>query len=760
MAFWATFAWFLAALTGSFASAAEARPNVIVILADDLGYGDLSGYGATDIRTPNIDRLKSEGTQFTNFYVAQAVCTASRAALLTGCYPNRLHMAGALNHTSATGIASSEVLLSELCRSAGYATAIYGKWHLGHHTAFLPTRHGFDEFVGIPYSNDNGPLHPVAKGIPPLPLYENEEIVALDPDQSQFTNMFTERAVRFIEKNKDRPFFLYLPHVMPHVPIFASEKFRGTSSRGLYGDVVQELDASVGAILAALRQQGIDEKTIVVFASDNGPFLSYGEHAGSAAPFREGKLTIFEGGVRVPCLARWPGRVPADRKSDELITTMDLFVTLADLVGAPLPKRKLDGVNLKPLLLGEANAKGRESFAYYAGDELQAVRIGDWKLHFPHDYLTVAAEPGRAGKPSNFGKMHPASFELSGIRGIASRHGYRVEKIERSLFNLKSDPGETTNVIKENPDVVEQLDSFAEAVRADLGDELTKRPGSNLRASGDIRPPLPKGVRRLANLEYAETPSGKQLIDLYLPEGAPAGPLPTVLWIHGGGWKGGSKENCPLVWMVAEGYAVASLDYRLTQYAKWPAQIDDCRSALRWLRKNSSTYSLDPDRIGIGGGSAGGHLVAMLGTQQPPVDEPISSRVRAVYDQYGPSDLLSMPANIVAGKTREELAKSNSARLLGDIVADIPEIAKLASPIHHVSMGDAPFLILHGTKDEKAPVEQSQRLHDKLVAAGVPSTLHLLEGAGHGGKAFDTPEVRRWVLAFFDQHLKQPAGEK
>src|SRR5262245_22411541 len=343
------------------AAADPPRPNVVLILTDDQGYGDLSCYGATDIQTPNIDRLARDGLRFTSFYVSQPVCTASRASLLTGCYANRVSLTGALNHTSNVGINPRETLLSELCKSQGYATAIYGKWHLGHHPMFLPTRHGFDEFFGIPYPNDHGPLHPVVKGLPSLPLYENETVVARDPDQSQFTKQITERSVRFIDKHKNEPFFLYVAHVMPHVPIFASEKFRGTSRRGLYGDVVQELDWSVGEILAALHRNGLDDKTLVIFTSDNGPFLSYGEHAGSAGPFRGGKLTTFEGGVRMPGIVRWTGHVATGKVTDEMVSTMDLYVTIAKLAGAKLPDVKLDGIDIAPLLFGQTGAKGRET---------------------------------------------------------------------------------------------------------------------------------------------------------------------------------------------------------------------------------------------------------------------------------------------------------------------------------------------------------------------------------------------------------------
>ena len=325
-------------------------PNLVLLFADDLGYGDLSSFNSQTIRTPNIDRLGVEGTRFTSFYVAQAVCTASRAGLLTGCYPNRVGLQGALNHTSNVGIAPSETLLPELCKSRGYATAIYGKWHLGHRPPFLPTRNGFDHFVGIPYSNDNGPLHPVIRDIPPLPVYENEQVIAENPDQSLFTRTFTEKAVAFIEQNKNRPFFLYVPHVMPHVPIFASEAFKGQSPHGLYADVVEELDWSVGQILDTLDRLNLSQNTLVIFLSDNGPFLSYGTHAGSAAPLREGKLTTFEGGVRSPCLMRWPGRIPAGRTCDVPLMTIDLLPSWAAEISAPLPDHPIDGRDIRPIL--------------------------------------------------------------------------------------------------------------------------------------------------------------------------------------------------------------------------------------------------------------------------------------------------------------------------------------------------------------------------------------------------------------------------
>ncbi len=466
-------------------AATQRPPNIVLIMMDDMGYADIGSFGAKQIRTPHMDRLAREGTRFRSFYVSQAVCTASRASLLTGCYSNRVGLQGALNHTSTVGLHADETTLAELCRARGYATAIFGKWHLGTQVAFNPLRNGFDEFLGIPYSNDNSRFHPTERDMPPLPLYDGERVVETDSDQSAFTRRFTERAVAFIERNRERPFFLYVPHVMPHVPIFASDKFRGKSAAGLYGDVIEELDASVGEMMAALRKHGLEQNTLVMVLSDNGPFLSYGTHAGSARPLREGKLTTFEGGVRVPFIARWPGRIPSGGVSDEPVMTIDLLPTIAELIGAPLPERKIDGGSLRALLLGEAKARGpHEALFIYAGEELQAVRSGRWKLHFPHQYLTVDGEPGRDGKPANFGNIKPASIHQSGIAGIATRHGYRVASLELSLFDLNNDIGETRNIAAKHPDIVQHLTKLAGLMREELGDTLAGTKGRGVRQVG------------------------------------------------------------------------------------------------------------------------------------------------------------------------------------------------------------------------------------------------------------------------------------
>jgi arylsulfatase A len=449
------------------AAEAERLPNFVVVYADDLGYADIGCFGAKEIKTPSIDRLAAEGAKLTSFYVAQAVCSASRTALLTGCYPNRVGILGALGPKSPIGINAEEMTIAEVLKQRGYATAIYGKWHLGHHEKFLPTNHGFDDYFGLPYSNDMWPKHPEAAPgtYPELPLIEGTKVVDKNPDQTQLTTWYAERAVKFIAANKDKPFFLYVPHAMPHVPLYVSDKHAGKSKAGIYGDVIEEIDWSVGQILAALKEHGIDENTLVIFASDNGPWLSYGNHAGSAGPLREGKGTAWEGGVRVPFAARWPGKIPAGTVSSEVAATIDVLPTFAKLAGAPLPKRKIDGKDIWPLLAGAKDAKSpHEAYYFYWGRALHAVRAGKWKLHFPHGYRSLTGTPGKEGKPN----------------------GYSQRRTELALYDLEADVGETKNVAAEHADVVAQLKALAEVARADLGDERTKRQGTGVREAGKL----------------------------------------------------------------------------------------------------------------------------------------------------------------------------------------------------------------------------------------------------------------------------------
>lgn len=447
--------------------AADRPPNFVMIYCDDLGYGDIGPFGATGYQTPNLDRMAAEGMKFTDFHTAAAVCSASRVALMTGCYPQRVGILGALGPNAKVGINENEMLIPEVLKQRGYATAIFGKWHLGDNPRFLPTRHGFDKYFGLPYSNDMWPNHPTnAKAYPPLPLIEGEKVVQKMPDQTQLTTWYTEHAVKFIQENKDRPFFLYVPHSMPHVPLFVSDKFKGKTERGLFGDVIAEIDWSVGQILSTLKSSGIDEQTLVLFSSDNGPWLSYGNHAGNAGPLREGKGTTWDGGHLEPTLARWPGKIPAGKVCKELTATIDVLPTFAKLAGAEVPKdRIIDGLNIWPLMSGVEGAKTpHDRFYYYWNFGLEAVQSGSWKLHLPHEYRSLAGEPGKDGKPGP----------------------YKTAKTELALYNLENDVGEKTNVADQNPEVVKKLLALAEEGRADLGDSLTNRTGKNRRPPGRL----------------------------------------------------------------------------------------------------------------------------------------------------------------------------------------------------------------------------------------------------------------------------------
>ena len=460
------------------------RPNLVIIFTDDQGYADVGVFGARGFQTPNLDRLASQGRVFRNFHVPQPVCSASRAGLLTGCYPNRIGIHGALGPGSKVGISDQEVTLAELLKQRGYATAIFGKWHLGDAPQFLPLHHGFDQYFGLPYSNDMWPLHPDfvnlpsndekrKRGYPDLVMYNGDRVAipqVTHADQNQLTTWYTERAVRFIEQNTNRPFFLYLAHNMPHVPLHVSDKFRGKTRRGLYGDVIEEIDWSVGQVMEALDRTHAAENTWILFTSDNGPWLSYGDHAGSAYPLREGKGTHWEGGTREPCIMRWPGHIPAGTETWQMLMTIDLFPTIAKLVHAPLPGHAIDGLDVWPIISGKQRAHNPHAayWFYYEVNQLQAVVSGDgrWKLQLPHTYRTLGGRPGgRDGVPV----------------------AYEQRKIEApELYDLSYDMSETTDVSSDHPQIVDRLQAEAEKARNELGDALQHRVGRGSRPPGAL----------------------------------------------------------------------------------------------------------------------------------------------------------------------------------------------------------------------------------------------------------------------------------
>ena len=435
-------------------------PNFIVVFCDDLGYGDLGCFGSTRHRTPNIDRMADQGMKLTSFYVTSGVCTPSRSSLMTGCYPRRVNMHQSARNewvlfpVAKKGLNPDEITIAEVLKAKGYATACVGKWHLGDQPQFLPTKQGFDYYFGIPYSNDMGSQQ--RKQNPPLPLLRNEKVIEAPADQNTLTKRYTEEVLKFITANKNKPFFVYLPHTMPHNPVHSSDAFRGKSANKGYGDCVEEIDWSTGQILDTLKKLRIDDNTLVVFTSDNGAASRWG---GSNAPLSGFKGSTMEGGMREPCIVRWPGKIPPGAECSELACTMDLMPTFAKLAGTNAPAdRIIDGKDIWPLMAGNKNAKSpHEAFYYYYRDSLQAVRSGKWKLH-----LARTTRPRGNRKPQNL----PAK-----------------------LYDLEADVAEKNNLADKYPGIVERLRTLAQKARQDLGDGSQN--GANQRPAGITATPKP-----------------------------------------------------------------------------------------------------------------------------------------------------------------------------------------------------------------------------------------------------------------------------
>jgi arylsulfatase A len=456
--------------TGVHAADTPSRPNFVLIVMDDMGYGDIASfYAKTKNRTPNLDRMAREGMKLTSFYGCP-VCTPSRAQFLTGCYAKRVSLPNVIFPAARVGLNTKEHTVAGLLKEQGYATMCIGKWHVGDQPEFLPTRRGFDHYFGVPYSNDMGgkwdgsPDAPAGRRRPPLPLVRDEKVIeTLRPaDQDRLTERYTDEAVTFLREHRDKPFFLYLAHTAVHVPLHPGKQFRGQSANGTYGDWVEEADASTGRVLDALRELRLDRNTLVLFTSDNGPWLTEGKNGGSAGPFRGGKFSTFEGGMREPTLAWWPGHVPAGAVCDAVTGNIDVLPTFVKLAGGKVPDdRKIDGADLSQVLLGRTKDSPREAHYYFSGNKLEAVRSGPWKL-------AVAPQNEHTGK--------------------AKKKEENKKPFTPKLYNLTADIGETTDVSADHPDIVKRLQALVAQMDADLG---AAKPGPGVRPPGRVAKPQP-----------------------------------------------------------------------------------------------------------------------------------------------------------------------------------------------------------------------------------------------------------------------------
>ncbi len=727
------------------ASAESTKPNFIFILVDDQGYYDLGCYGATEVKTPRIDAMAKEGIRFTDYYAAAPICSPSRAGLLTGCYPRRVGSAIWVHRAdSPTGIHPDELTLPELLKDNGYKTACIGKWHLGFHEPFLPRNQGFDHYFGLLHNLD--PVETLFfEDEGGVPLIRNGKVVKRPADENELTKLYTEEAISFVERNKEEPFFLYLPHTMLHVPLGVSERFKGSSQWGEYGDAIQELDHNVGRILDCLKKAGVADRTMVVYASDNGR----GPGRNPKQKIRGRKLSTFEGGIRVPAIAWGPGLgMQVGKESSAVTRAMDWYPTLATFAGIKVPQsRVVDGRDLAPLLKGETKFVPAPGMKKSLNADVPLRRTwnpgGEWKeIILRHEYNDA--------------------FFYHGSQGALSAVRWRNWKMylnpSLELYDLSKDPGESK--IVRDREVVRKLRGmsilFQEEMLADA-----RPPGRvNVSASPDGKTHVPQSTLDRLNakldLTYAKYGNRSLEMDLYRPKGV-WGALPAIVCIHGGGWAKGSKANYTKIAqaLAARGYVAATISYRLSGEAPFPAAIQDCKAAVRFLRANARAYGINPDGIGAIGSSAGGHLAALLATSHG-VEElegkgghpSLSSRVQTAVPMGAQTDFLSDRTKEVSG---ERLIWK---QFMGGSQDERPEAYRLASPLEHLDKDDPPCLFITGETDDEST--RATKFRKRMTELGLSSGLEIIQGAPHG---FLTKQV--WFDQMidaadrhFERHLK------
>ena len=739
----------LASFAGTKASAATDSPNVIVIFVDDQGYYDLGCYGATEVKTPRIDAMAKEGILFEDYYAAAPICSPSRAGLLTGCYPRRVG-----NHIwvhradSTTGIHPDELTLAELFQANGYATACIGKWHLGFAETFLPKNQGFDEYFGLLHNLD--PVEVVYFGDKGVPLMRNDKVVKQPADPSELTQIYTDEAIDFIKRNKEEPFFLYLPHTMLHKPLGVSEPFRGTSDWGEYGDAIQELDHNVGRIFDTLKNLQIDDETIVVYASDNGR----GPGRTPEQKIQGRKLSTYEGGIRVPAIAWGPGvGVQSGKRSRAVVRAMDWYPTLATLAGIAVPEgRVIDGRDITSLL------KGDTQFVPAAG--LKATLNAAVPLRRRWEPREEWAAIIKRHEFNDAFFYHGSEGELAAVR-------WRNWKLQLTpspqLYDLAADVGETKPV--RNGEISRKLRGMAILFQHEMLADA-RPPGVVNKPTANGKTVIPRlmseGLNASLGVTYARYGDRTLEMDIYRPKDA-WGKLPAVVCIHGGGWAKGSRESHGAMAqaLASRGYVAATISYRLSGEAKFPAQIHDCKAAVRFLRSHADEYGIDADHIGAIGLSAGGHLTALLATSGGVADlegnggsAGSSSVIQAAVPMGAQTDFLSE-------RTREVSAAEPKGAIwqqfLGGTQQERPAVYKAASPLTHLDAGDPPCWFIAGEHDDAST--HADVFREKMKQHGISSGLTVISDAPHGfiGKQIWFDQMVERADQFFKDSFR---GEK
>jgi len=725
----------------------QAPPNVIFILVDDQGYYDLGCYGAREVKTPNIDGMADEGVRFTDYYAASPICSASRAGLLTGCYPRRVG-----NHIwvhradSNYGIHPEELTLAELFKDSGYSTACIGKWHLGFHPPFLPQNQGFDHYYGLLHNLD--PVEVVyfqkAGGVP---LIRNGVEIKRPAIPNELTRLYTDEAIQFIKNNKERPFFLYLPHTMLHVPLGVSEEFAGTSDWGEYGDAIQEMDHHVGRILTALKQMKLDQNTIVIYASDNGR----GPGRNSAQPLRGNKLTTWEAGIRVPAIAWGPGvGITTGLEADTPIRAMDWYPTLATFAGIKVPEKQvIDGRDITPVLTGETSH----------------VPVAELK-----QTLNAAVPLRRRWQPdgewASLVKRHEYNdaFFYHGSEGALAAVRWDQWKLTISpnlaLFNLKNDPGERHPV--RDREISRKLRGmivlFQEEMRLDTRKaglaQTTLVRNSPTRTTADFS----QSLHQKEGVTYANYGERQLKMDIYRPKGH-WGQLPAIVCIHGGGWAKGERANHRGLAqaIAARGFVTATISYRLTGESPFPAQIHDCKAAVRFLRSQAKELGIDNRNIGAIGLSAGGHLTALLATTADVAElegqggyPDFSSSIQAAVPMGAQTDFLSKRIERISS---EEVRGGIWRQFLGGVQKEAAPTYRLASPFEHLDPSDPPIWFITGETDD--PSTQAERFRHEMRRLNNDTGLTVINDAPHAflGRQAWFDEAVDTAVQHFKQHL-------